>query len=152
MLPAGASFTILGEKENWWKVSSGYGTGWVDHRLCMINLPDVVPSIVYDATNAYASRYTSSGKDIPGITGQALYQGKVYNPRFDEEQFLMPVLYATAKKICAAQQKALAQGNSLKLYEAYRPYATQRAVVKTLTALAEKDPEVKAASPQSPGP
>lgn len=152
VLPAGASFTILGEKENWWKVSSGYGTGWVDHRLCMINLPDVVPSIVYDATNAYASRYTSSGKDIPGITGQALYQGKVYNPRFDEEQFLMPVLYATAKKICAAQQKALAQGNSLKLYEAYRPYATQRAVVKTLTALAEKDPEVKAASPQSPGP
>lgn len=99
VLPAGASFTILGEKGSWWKVSSGYGTGWVDHRLCMINLPDVVPSIVYDATNAYSSRYTSSGKDIPGITGQALYQGKVYNPRFDEEQFLMPVLYATAKKI-----------------------------------------------------
>ena len=144
VLPAGASFTILGEKGNWWKVSSGYGTGWVDHRLCMINLPDVVPSIVYDATNAYASRYTSSGKDIPGITGQALYQGKVYNPRFDEEQFLMPVLYATAKKICAAQQKALSQGNSLKLYEAYRPYATQQAVVKALTALAERDPEVKA--------
>ena len=144
MLPAGASFTILGEKGGWWKVSSGYGTGWVEHRFCMINLPDVVPSIVYDATNAYASRYTSSGKDIPGITGQALYQGKVYNPRFDEEQFLMPVLYATAKKICAAQQKALAQGNSLKLYEAYRPYATQQAVVKALTALAERDPEVKA--------
>ena len=144
VLPAGTSFCILSEQGNWWKVSSGYGTGWVDHRLCMINLPDVVPSIVYDATNSYASRYTSSGKDIPGITGQALYQGKVYNPRFDEEQFLMPVLYATAKKICAAQQKALAQGNSLKLYEAYRPYAAQRAVVKALTALAEKDPEVKA--------
>ena len=144
VLPAGTSFCILSEQGNWWKVSSGYGTGWVDHRLCMINLPDVVPSIVYDATNSYASRYTSSGKDIPGITGQALYQGKVYNPRFDEEQFLMPVLYATAKKICTAQQKALAQGNSLKLYEAYRPYAAQRAVVKALTALAEKDPEVKA--------
>ena len=110
----------------------------------MINLPDVVPSIVYDATNSYASQYTSSGKDIPGITGKALYQGKVYNPRFDEEQYLMPVLYATAKKICAAQQQALAQGNSLKLYEAYRPYATQRAVVKALTTLAERDPEVKA--------
>ena len=56
----------------------------------------------------------------------------------------MPVLYATAKKICAAQQKALAQGNSLKLYEAYRPYAIQRAVVKALTELAEQDPLVKA--------
>ena len=144
VLPAGASFTILGEKGGWWKVSSGYGTGWVEHRFCMINLPDVVPSIVYDATNSYASRYTSSGKTIPGITGKALYQGKVYNPRFDQEQYLMPVLYAAAKKICAAQQLALVQGNSLKLYEAYRPYTAQRAVVKALTALAEQDPEVKA--------
>ena len=144
VLPPGTSFTILAEKGGWWKVSSGYGTGWVEHRFCMINLPDVIPSILYDATNAYDSRYTSSGKDIPGITGKALYQGKVYNPRFDEEQFLMPALYATAKKICAAQQKALAQGNSLKLYEAYRPYATQRAVVKALTSLAALDPEVKA--------
>ncbi|OUN20927.1 hypothetical protein B5G34_13335 [Flavonifractor sp. An82] len=144
VLPPGTSFTILAEKGGWWKVSSGYGTGWVEHRFCMINLPDVIPSILYDATNAYDSRYTSSGKDIPGITGKALYQGKVYNPRFDEEQFLMPALYSTAKKLCAAQQKALAQGNSLKLYEAYRPYATQRAVVKALTALAERDPQVKA--------
>ena len=144
VLSPGTSFTILSEKGNWWKVSSSYGTGWVDHRFCMINLPDVVPSILYDATNSYASRYTSSGKDIPGITGKALYQGKVYNPRFDQEQYLMPVLYATAKKICAAQQKALAQGNSIKLYEAYRPYDTQRAVVKALTALAEQDPVVKA--------
>lgn len=144
VLSPGSSFTILAEKGGWWKVSSGYGTGWVEHRFCMINLPDVIPSILYDATNAYASRYTSSGKDIPGVTGKPLYSGKVYNPRFDEEQFLMPVLYATAKKICAAQQQALAQGNSLKLYEAYRPYAAQRAVVKALTALAERDPEVKA--------
>lgn len=144
VLSPGTSFTILAEKGNWWKVSSSYGTGWVEHRFCMINLPDVVPSILYDATNSYASRYTSSGKNIPGITGKALYQGKVYNPRFDQEQYLMPVLYATAKKICAAQQRALAQGNSLKLYEAYRPYATQRAVVKALTELAEQDQSVKA--------
>lgn len=150
VLSPGTSFTILSEKGGWWKVSSGYGTGWVEHRFCMINLPDVIPSILYDATNAYASRYTSSGKDIPGITGKALYQGKVYNPRFDEEQFLMPALYATAKKICAAQQKALAQGNSLKLYEAYRPYAAQRAVVKALTALAERDPVVKAGITTAP--
>ena len=144
VLSPGDSFTILSEKGNWWKVSSSHGTGWVDHRFCMINLPDVVPSIVYDATNSYSSRYVTSGKEIPGITGEALYQGKVHNSRFDQDQFLMPVLYHTAKKVCAAQQAALAQGNSLKLYEAYRPYATQRAVVKAVSALAEADPEVKA--------
>ena len=144
VLSPGDSFTILSEKGNWWKVSSSHGTGWVDHRFCMINLPDVVPSMVYDATNSYSSRYVSSGKEIPGITGEALYQGKVYNPRFDQEQYLMPVLYHTAKKVCAAQQAALKQGNSLKLYEGYRPYSAQRAVVKALSALAEADPQVKA--------
>lgn len=144
VLSPGDSFTILSEKGNWWKVSSSHGTGWVDHRFCLINLPDVVPSMVYDATNSYSSRYVSSGKEIPGITGEALYQGKVYNPRFDTEQYLMPVLYHTAKKVCAAQQEALKQGNSLKLYEGYRPYSAQRAVVKALSALAESDPEVKA--------
>ena len=144
VLSPGDSFTILSEKGNWWKVSSSHGTGWVDHRFCMINLPDVVPSIVYDAANSYSSRYLTSGKEIPGITGQALYQGKVYNPRLEQDQFLMPVLYHTAKRVCAAQQAALAQGNSLKLYEGYRPYATQRAIVKAVSALAESDPEVKA--------
>lgn len=144
VLSPGDSFTILSEKGNWWKVSSSHGTGWVDHRFCMINLPDVVPSMVYDATNSYSSLYVSSGKEIPGITGEALYQGKVYNSRFDTEQYLMPVLYHTAKKVCAAQQAALKQGNSLKLYEGYRPYSAQRAVVKALSALAERDPEVKA--------
>lgn len=110
----------------------------------MINLPDVIPSIVYDATNSYSSRYVTSGKEIPGITGKSLYQGKVYNPRFDQELYLMPVLYHTAKKVCAAQQAALAQGNSLKLYEAYRPYAAQRAIVNAVSALAKVDSEVKA--------
>ncbi|MBM6924761.1 D-alanyl-D-alanine carboxypeptidase family protein [Pseudoflavonifractor phocaeensis] len=144
VLRPGDSFTILSQNGNWWKVSAPAGVGWVDHRVCMINLPDVVPSIVYDGVNTYAARYVSSGKAIPGITGEALYSGKAYNPRFDREQYLMPVLYATAKKICAAQRAALAQGNTLVLYEAYRPYAAQRAVVKALTALAEADSEVKA--------
>lgn len=144
VLDPGTPFTILEEEEGWWRVECGAGTGWVEHRFCMVNLPDVVPSIVYDATNSYSSRYVSSGKPIPGITGEALYQGKVYNPRLGREQYLMPVLYATAKKVCAAQQAALAEGNSLKLYEAFRPRAAQRAVVRALSALAETDPEVKA--------
>ena len=150
VLTPGSSFTILSEKGNWWKVSSSAGTGWVEHKFCMVNLPDVIPSILYDAVNSYSARYTSSGRDIPGITGEALYQGKVYNPRFEEEQYLMPALYATAKKLCAAQRAALSQGNSLILYEAYRPYETQRAVVKALTALAEQDATVKAGITTAP--
>lgn len=150
VLSPGSSFTILREKGEWWKVSSSAGTGWVEHKFCMVNLPDVIPSILYDAVNSYSARYTSSGRKISGITGQALYPGKVYNPRFEEEQYLMPALYATAKKLCAAQRAALTQGNSLILYEAYRPYKTQQAVVKALTALAKQDAAVKAGITTAP--
>lgn len=144
VLSPGEGFTILSERGNWWKVSAAGGVGWVDHRYCLINLPDVVPSIVYDAVNSYSARYVSSGKTIPGVTGQAFYPGAVYNPRLDREEYLMPILYAAAKRVCAAQQAALAQGNSLKLYEAYRPYATQRAVVQGMNSLAKTDAQVRA--------
>ena len=144
ILRPGDSFTILAEQGDWWKVSAPAGVGWVEHRFCMINLPDVIPSIVYDAVNSYSARYRSSAQAIPGITGEVLYSCRAYNPRFDAEQYLMPALYATAKKLCAAQQAALAQGNTLVLYEAYRPYETQRAIVAALTSLAEQDPTVKA--------
>lgn len=109
----------------------------------MINLPDVVPSIVYDDTNSYCSLFRSSNKDLPNITGKALYNVKTMNNRFNKEEFLMPVLYTVAKKVCIAQQLALEEGNCLKVYEAYRPYATQMSVASSLRELANLDKEVK---------
>lgn len=144
ILSPGTAFTVLKEEGSWWRVESDKGTGWLDHRYCMINLPDVIPSIIYDATNSYGSLFVSSGKSLSGVTGKALYPGKTYNPRLNQKQYMMPVLYATAKKLCAVQHLALSQGNSLKLYEAYRPYQVQRAVVKALKALAASDQTVKA--------
>lgn len=144
VLEPGEGFTILSEQGHWWQVEAAAGVGWVDHRYCLINLPDVVPSIIYDAVNSYGAIYVSSGKEIPGVTGESFYPGATENPRLDREEFLMPILYAAAKKVCAAQQAALAQGNSLKLYEAYRPRSTQLAVIEGLTALSKADPEVKA--------
>lgn len=144
VLEPGEGFTILSEQGHWWKVSAAAGVGWVDHRYCLINLPDVIPSMIYDAVNSYRAVYVSSGKEIPGVTGESFYPGAAYNPRLDREEFMMPMLYAAAKKVCAAQQAALAQGNCLKLYEAFRPRSTQLAVIEGLTALAEEDPEVRA--------
>ena len=144
MLEPGEGFTILSEQGHWWRVEAAAGVGWVDHRYCLINLPDVIPSMLYDAVNSYGAVYVSSGKEIPGVTGERFYPGAAYNPRLDREEFMMPMLYAAAKKVCAAQHAALAQGNCLKLYEAFRPRSTQLAVIDGLTALAEEDPEVKA--------
>ena len=151
VLEPGTAFTILRESGDWWQVRTRGGeTGWVEHRYCLINLPDVVPSIVYNATNAYSSVFVSSGKTIPNITGKALYHGKEDNPRLGYKEFMMPVLYAMAKNVAQAQQNALAEGNTIVLYEGYRPYTAQMAVVRNLSALANKDSEVKAGISTAP--
>jgi hypothetical protein len=142
MLGAGAPFRILNESGDWFYVDTGSGSGWVLGKYCLVNLPDIVPSIVYDATNTYASVIHSSGKALPGITGTGLYPGKQTNERLGEEQFIMPVLFPMTKKIHAAQQMALQNGETLVLYEAYRPFEVQMAIVRALSKLANENKAV----------
>nr|WP_321292243.1 hypothetical protein [uncultured Trichococcus sp.] len=143
-LEAGTAFEVLKEEGDWWYAQTATEAGWVQHLYCFINLPDVIPSIIYDNTNTYASKFVSSGKTIPGITGQALYDGKAYNRRLGKVSDIVPVLYSMSKKIHLAQQAALAEGNSLVIYEGYRPFSAQKLTVDALTDLAAIDPEVMA--------
>ena len=160
LLPPSTPFTILQEEGNWWKIAveadyyeddektilrHGELTGWVEHTYCFINLPDVIPSIIYDATNSYSSHFVSCGKRIPQVTGEAFYPSKTYNARLNKMEFMMPVLYSMAHRLCAAQQNALSEGNSLILYEGYRPHTVQTKVLNALSAMARTDPEVKEA-------
>ncbi|MBP8893694.1 MAG: SH3 domain-containing protein [Saprospiraceae bacterium] len=144
VLEAGAAFTIIEEQKGWWRIKNEKISGWVENKYCLINLPDVIPSIIYDNTNTYSSKYTSSGKDIPGITGESLYEGKAYNQRLGKTEYIMPVLYSMSKKISRAQQSALIDGNSLKIYEAFRPYLVQETIFNAVTELAKNDPQVLA--------
>ena len=165
LLPSGTPFTVLQEEGDWWQIAveadyyadeeqtdlqHGELTGWVEHRYCLVNLPDVIPSILYDATNSYASLFVTCGKSIPGITGEAFYPGKTYNQRLGREEFMMPVLYAMAKKLCQVQRSALAEGNSLVLYEGYRPNALQTKVYYAMSDMVREDPEVRAAVADPP--
>ena len=143
-LEAGTAFEVLEEVGDWWYVRTATESGWVQHLYCFINLPDVVPSIIYDNTNTYASKFVSSGKTIPGITGEALYDGKAYNMRLGKVSDIMPVLYSMSKKIHLAQQAALEEGNTLVIYEGYRPFFAQKLTVDALTTLAAADSEVMA--------
>ena len=143
-LPAGTPFTILEESGSWWQVQAGEQTGWVRHDFCLINLPDVIPSIVYRDTNSEASLFRASGYEIPGVTGQALYDARSYNARFGQEMANMAVLYATAKKLADVQGRALADGYTLVLYEGFRPYDTQVTVANALEALAAENKTVRA--------
>ena len=143
-LEAGTAFEVLEEVGDWWYVRTATESGWVQHLYCFINLPDVVPSIIYDNTNTYASKFASSGKTIPGITGEALYDGNAYNMRLGKVSDIVPVLYSMSKKIHLAQQAALEEGNTLVIYEGYRPFFAQKLTVDALTTLAAADPEVMA--------
>lgn len=149
-LESGQGFTILEELNEWWKIDVDGKLGWVMHKYCLINLPDVIPSIAYNNTNSYSSKLVSSGKEIPGITGQKLYNTYMYNERFSEEEYVVPVLYVMAPKINAAQQAALADGNTLIIYEAFRPHEVQQKIVENLRALTDTDPEVKEGISKSP--
>lgn len=141
-LSAGQGFTIISEDEDWWQIKVDNTTGWVNTKYCMINLPDIIPSIIYDDTNSYKSLFRSSEISIPNITGKQLYNAYKYNKRLSKDEFLMPIIYSMAKKIMDAQTAALEDGYSLKIYETFRPYETQKAVCKNLKELISENKTV----------
>ena len=142
-LDAGQGFTILEEEDDWWHIEINNIRGWVLHKYCFINLPDIIPSIVYNNTNTYASLFRSSGLDIPNITGRALYEGRDLNTRLGRDEYISPVLYAMAGKIFAAQQAALAEGNTLIIYEAFRPAEAHNELHEHFSLLVETNTLVR---------
>lgn len=155
-LSPGQGFTILQEEDSWWQVAiegemgEEGKEGWLSYRHCMINLPDILPSIIYE--NPYANLCTSCslGKDIPNVTGHQLYEALFYHPRYEEERYLTPVYYETAKKINKIQQRALSEGNSLLIYECFRPATVQNRLVTGLAQLMSQDSEVNTALTTAP--
>ena len=144
MLDEATPFLILGEEGDMWHIAVDGMIGQVAHLLCMINLPDVIPSIRYNITNSNYSEFRTSGVDIPGITGMALYNTRSYNERLGREEHVVPALYSMAKKIHHAQQLARENGETLVIFEAFRPYATQRLIDSSLTSLLDERPDLDA--------
>ena len=141
-IPPGDAFKILSESGNWWKVNYKGKIGWVDNRVCMINLPDIIPSIIYDNTNSYGSRFKSSGYDLKDITYRKLYETYLYNNRLERKEYVMPIIYPMAKKIYAVQKAALKNNEALLIYETFRPYDTQMKVANAVTELMKNNPYV----------
>ena len=140
----GTPFLILGEEGKYWKILYKNKIGYVYYQYCMINLPDVEPSIVYNITNADKSIYKSSGYDLPNVTGKKLYaSGKVYNKRLDRDEYIVPVSYVTAKKISKAQKYATKDGYKLKIYDAYRPLGVTKKIRNSLSDLYNSNSKVR---------
>lgn len=141
VLKAGTSFTIIADDGANWKFKTseknGHFEGTVASSKCMINLPDVLPSVEYKIANAESSLYKvgstkcGSGKviNLDGVTGENLYGDiKLYNPRLGRDEYLVPIMYATAQKWANVQKAAQADGDCLIIYDAYRPAAVQAKV------------------------
>ena len=155
-LSAGDVFTIIDEFDSWWHVRlPNQTTGWVETRMCFINLPDVLPSIVYDIQNSYSSQFRSSGYILPDITLHKLYNANSedsvnsINTRFPDDDyrtsFIVPGMYTLALALYDVQQLALSNDETLIIYEAFRPRETQRAVAASLNRLLDyTDPEFSA--------
>jgi len=143
LLNPGQGFTILEEDNAWWNIDIQGNRGWVMHKFCFINLPDIIPSIVYNNTNTYSSMFRSSGEDIPNITGRALYSARDFNVRLGREEFIAPVLYSMAGKIFTAQQLALSEGNTLIIFEAFRPAEAHNLLHEYFSIMVENYPHIR---------
>lgn len=149
-LNPGAVFTILKEQDDWLQIQTETIIGWVQKPYILINLPDVIPSIIYKNTNVDNSVFRSSGESIPNITDSSLYDSKGYNTRLNREEYIMPVLFPMAKKIMAAQKMALNENNTLIIYEGFRPFSVQMKIAEELQKLALSNPEVMQGISQAP--
>ncbi len=142
VLPQSTAFEVICEIGDFWQISMENEKGYVRHAQCFINLPDVLPSAIYNNTNATASVMRACGREIPGLTGKQLYQSRRWNARLGKEEYTMPVLYHTAKKLAQAQQAARRAGDCIVVYELFRMLRVQKQVVDCLWAMAQQDAQV----------
>lgn len=141
-IPNGTKFTIKGVSSKCdaygnyrFKVTYKGVTGWVKTNYAMINFGQYIPSVTvalsFNSATAGAKKYKNSvqpsssksnmfncdNNSIPGISDVKRYGTNTAWLRWD-----------SAKKFASAQTKFLKQGLSLKLYDAYRPSSTTKAI------------------------
>ena len=123
----GKAYCVLEEKDGMFAVRTENGTGYIDSNYCLINLPDYMGDLCcYNITNSYRSIYMVHEYEIPRVTG-VVTEG-YENILQTNGDYLVPLMYPTAKKLLVAAQSAMEQGYKLKIYDAFRPYVATREI------------------------
>lgn len=145
-LKKGQKGVIVTTKDGYFKVKISNKTKWVNNEYCMIDLADVETGIDYKITNSFSSVFKSSGKNISGVTGKKITHyrnGKTYNKRLGKKEYVVPLLYPTAKKVKKAKDKLKKQGYTLVIYDTYRPQSAQKYVNGKFSNLIKKNKKVR---------
>ena len=118
---------VLEVEGDMFKVYTPDGEGYIEQNRCMINLYDYLGGLCdYDITNSYYSIYAAHEYAIPEVSGKVI---KGYeNVLIGRDEFLVPLLYPTAKKLVNAARAALNDGYRIKIYDSYRPYEATRSI------------------------
>lgn len=142
-IEAGTPFLIEEEYGDYWKASFMGFEGFVPHALCAVNLPDVLPDVFYEIANASSCMYASSGKSL-SVTGMNLYgTGRIPNQRLGRDEYVVPVLYSTARMLADADDAARSRGFALRIYDAYRPKSVSVLARDSLAELYASDEDVR---------
>lgn len=104
----------------------------IEKKYILINLPDIMQKEVqYEITNAKSSIYNIHGNKIPNVSREKLYTKM-------GEDLKVPLMYYTAMRLYLAEEKALNQNLTLKIYDTYRPYSVTKYLYENTLLVADK--------------
>lgn len=117
---AAAAYCVLDEIGDSFAIGVDGQTVYIESTHCLINLPEYMGDLCsYNITNSYSSLYMVHEYEIPRVTD--VVTGGYERVKMENGEYLVPLLYPTAKKVAVAAKTALEQGYRLKIYDAYRP-------------------------------
>ncbi len=146
-IPTGAKLTILSSDNpttKYIKINYNGIIGYVYSDFLLINLPDVMPDIVYYIANADKSLYKVANTSIADVTGKNLYGfSKKYNAKIGKNTYYAPLLYPVAEQLQGAYNIAKRDGYNLKIYDTYRPNDVTKYVNSKFRSLYNSNNNVK---------
>lgn len=119
-IKAGSAWCVVEETEGMFGIYYQGQTAYVDSNLCFINLPEYMADMCsYNITNSYASLYMMHEFEIPEVTN--VITAGYEDVQLGKNEYLVPLLYPTAKRLANAARTAIEKGYRLKIYDAFRP-------------------------------
>lgn len=137
-IKAGSAWCVVDERGDMFGIYQDGQIRYVESNFCLINLPEYMDDLCsYDITNSYSSLYMVHEFEIPKVTNVVT---KGYEKvRMKSGEYLVPLLYPTAKRLVEAARKALEEGYRLKIYDAFRPQAATAQIYDLTEKMLEEE-------------